>query len=152
MTFVRSFSQAAAFAVVLLYPFAAIAADDQLVVHTATGAHPFTVELVDTPETRARGLMFRGSLAPDAGMLFDFKEERPVSFWMRNTFIPLDIVFIRADGTVANVHVKARPHDTTGIPSTGAVTYVLEIAGGRSEEIGLEAGDRIEHDRIGAAD
>jgi uncharacterized protein len=151
VTFVRSFSRTAVLAAVLLAPLPAAAADERLVVHTATGAHTFNVEVVDTPESRARGLMFRGELAPDAGMLFDFEEERPVSFWMRNTFIPLDIVFIRADGTVANIHVNARPHDTTGIPSAGAVTYVLEIAGGRSEEIGLMVGDRVEHDRIDAA-
>jgi uncharacterized membrane protein (UPF0127 family) len=85
-------------------------------------------------------------------MLFDFKEERPVSFWMRNTFIPLDMIFIRADGSVANVHVNARPHDPTGIPSDGPVTFVLEIAGGRSVEIGLKAGDKVEHPRVSAAD
>jgi uncharacterized membrane protein (UPF0127 family) len=135
-----------------LMPLAACSADNQLVVHTATGDHTFTVEVVDTPESRAEGLMFRQSLADDAGMLFDFKEERPVSFWMRNTFIPLDMVFIRADGSVANVHVNARPHDPTGIPSDGPVTFVLEIAGGRSVEIGLKAGDRVEHPRVSAAD
>lgn len=135
---------------VALTPLAACSADNRLVAHTATGDHAFTVEVVDTPEDRAQGLMFRQSLADDAGMLFDFKENRPVSFWMRNTFIPLDMIFIRPDGTVANVHVNARPHDPTGIPSDGPVQFVLEIAGGRSVEIGLKAGDRVEHPRIGA--
>ena len=134
-----------------LTPLAACSADNRLVVHTATGNHAFTVEVVDTPEDRAKGLMFRQSLADDAGMLFDFKEDRPVSFWMRNTFIPLDMIFIRPDGTVANVHVNARPQDPTGIPSDGPVQFVLEIAGGRSVEMGLKAGDRVEHPRIGAA-
>lgn len=133
-----------------LTPLAALSQDNKLVVHTATGDHAFAIEVVDTPQTRAQGLMYRQSIAPDAGMLFDFKEERPVSFWMMNTFIPLDMVFIRKDGTVANVHVNAKPQDPTGIPSDGAVTFVLEIAGGRSEEIGLKAGDRIEHPRIAA--
>lgn len=132
-----------------LLPLAACSADTRLRVHTATGEHAFTVEVVDTPESRAEGLMFRQSLAADAGMLFDFKESRPVSFWMMNTFIPLDMIFIREDGTVANVHVNAVPHDPTSIPSDGPVKFVLEIPGGRSVEIGLKAGDRIEHPRIG---
>lgn len=143
---------AATLALLILVPSAALSQDSELVIHTATGEHRFNVEVVDTPETRARGLMFRASLAPDAGMLFDFKEERPVSFWMRNTFIPLDMVFIRKDGTVANVHANARPHDTTSIPSAGPVTFVLEIAGGRAAEIGLRAGDRVEHPAIAAAE
>jgi uncharacterized protein len=136
--------------VAVLFPIAACSDDSRLVVHTSEGPHTFTVEVVDTPELRAQGLMFRQSLAPDAGMLFDFKQEVPVSFWMRNTFIPLDMIFIRRDGTVANVHVNAIPHYPTGIPSDGPVTYVLEIAGGRSVELGIEAGDRVEHARIGA--
>lgn len=132
-------------------PLAACSADGRLVIHTESGAHAFTVEVVDTPESRAQGLMFRQSLADDVGMLFDFKESRPVSFWMRNTFIPLDMIFIRPDGSVANVHVNAIPHDPTGIPSDGPVQFVLEIAGGRSVEIGLKPGDRVEHPRIAAA-
>lgn len=136
-------------ALVALVPLAACSADNRLVAHTSGGDHTFTVEVVDTPEARSRGLMFRQSLADDAGMLFDFGGEQPVSFWMMNTFIPLDMIFIRADGTVANVHVNAVPHDPTGIPSDGPVQFVLEIAGGRSVEIGLKAGDRIDHPRIG---
>ncbi|WP_345890837.1 DUF192 domain-containing protein [Devosia oryzisoli] len=129
-------------------PLAACSDESRLVVHTATGDHTFTVEVVDTPEGRAKGLMYRQELAEDAGMLFDFKQERPVSFWMQNTFIPLDMVFIGADGVVRNVHVNARPRDPTSIPSDGPVQFVLEINGGRSKEIGLVAGDRIEHERI----
>jgi uncharacterized membrane protein (UPF0127 family) len=132
-------------------PLAACSDDSRLVVNSASGAHAFTVEVVDTPETRAQGLMYVMELAPDAGMLFDFKEERVVSFWMRNTFIPLDMIFITADGVVKNVHVNARPHDTTSIPSDGPVQYVLEIPGGRSVELGIEAGDTVEHARIAPA-
>lgn len=124
------------------------AAENSLTLITATGDYSFTVEVVDTPESRAQGLMYVTELADDAGMLFDFKEERPVSFWMRNTFIPLDMIFVGADGIVKNVHVNARPHDPTSIPSDGPVQFVLEIPGGRSVEIGLKAGDRMEHDRI----
>ncbi len=146
-------SPLAAFVTVLivLAPLAACGsgADDALVIHSESGDHRFTVEVVDTDEGRARGLMYRDSLAPDAGMLFDFREERPVSFWMKNTFIPLDMIFIRADGTIANVHVNAVPHDITGIPSDGPVQFVLEIPGGRSVELGIGAGDTVEHPRIG---
>nr|WP_276535170.1 DUF192 domain-containing protein [Devosia subaequoris] len=122
-----------------------------MVVQSESGDHAFTVEVVDTPETRAQGLMYRQELADDAGMLFDFQEERPVSFWMRNTFIPLDMLFIEADGTILNIHVNARPHDTTSIPSEGPVQFVLEIPGGRSDELGIAAGDTVEHPRITAA-
>ncbi|MCW5722864.1 MAG: DUF192 domain-containing protein [Devosia sp.] len=129
-------------------PLAACSDDTRLTIHSDAGDHVFAVELVDTPETRAQGLMYRQELAPDAGMLFDFLEERPVSFWMRNTFIPLDMLFISADGVVRNIHVNARPHDPTSIPSEGPVQFVLEIPGGRSEELGIEPGDRVEHTRI----
>lgn len=132
----------------LLTPVAALA--EELTLHTSTGDYRFNVDVVDTPESRAQGLMYVTELADDAGMLFDFKEERDVSFWMRNTFIPLDMIFVGADGLVRNVHVNARPHDVTSIPSDGPVQYVLEIPGGRSVEIGLQPGDRMEHDRIAA--
>lgn len=134
--------------VAMLLPIAAMADDGKLTLHSATGDYSFNVEVVDTPESRAQGLMYVTDLADDAGMLFDFKEERPVSFWMRNTFIPLDMIFVGADGVVKNIHVNARPHDPTGIPSDGPVQFVLEIPGGRSVEIGLKAGDRMDHDRI----
>lgn len=135
-------------ALLISLPLAACSDDSRLVIHAASGEHSFAVEVVDTPESRARGLMYVQELAPDAGMLFDFKEERPVSFWMQNTFIPLDMLFITADGVVKNIHVNARPHDTTSIPSEGAVQFVLEIPGGRSVELGIAAGDSVGHARI----
>jgi uncharacterized protein len=119
-------------------------------IQSDTGEHVFTVEVVDTDETRAQGLMFREELAPDAGMLFDFLDERPVAFWMQNTFIPLDMLFIRADGTIARIHANARPMDTTSIPSGEPVQFVLEIPGGRSAELGIEAGDLMDHPRVAA--
>lgn len=134
-----------------LLPLAACsAAEDRLVVHTEKGAFTFSVEVVDTPESRAQGLMFRESLAADAGMLFDFKEVREVSFWMQNTLIPLDMIFIAPDGTVETIHVNARPLDTSSISSQVPVQFVLEIPGGRSVEIGLAPGDRVEHPRMQA--
>lgn len=134
-----------------LLPLAACADDSRLTIRSTNGDHVFAVEVVDTPEGRAKGLMFRTELAPDAGMLFDFHESRPVSFWMRNTLIPLDMLFITAEGLVANIHVNAIPQDPTSIPSDGPVMFVLEIPGGRSTELGIKAGDRVVHDRIKAA-
>lgn len=147
---IRKFA-AASIAILITLPLAACSDEARLVIKSETGDHAFTVEVVDTPELRAKGLMYRQELAPDAGMLFDFKEERPVSFWMMNTYIPLDMIFITAAGEIANVHVNARPHDTTSIPSAGPVQFVLEIPGGRSVELGIEAGDTVEHPRIGKA-
>ena len=137
-------------AAVLATGFSSVAraAEDQLTLHTATGDYKFNVEVVDTPESRAQGLMFRTELAKDAGMLFDFQDEREVSFWMQNTFIPLDMIFVGTDGVVDTIHVNARPHDTTSIPSNVPVQFVLEMPGGRSVEIGLKPGDTMEHDRV----
>lgn len=129
-------------------PLAACSDEGTLVLHASSGDYRFHVDVVDTNESRAKGLMFVQDLADDAGMLFDFKEERDVSFWMRNTFIPLDMIFVGADGVVKNIHVNARPHDVTGIPSEGPVQFVLEIPGGRSVEIGLKPGDTMEHPRV----
>lgn len=123
--------------------------DSRLVLHTATGDHAFTVEIADTPAEEQRGLMFRQTLAPDAGMLFDYGTERKVAFWMQNTYVPLDMIFIGADGLVKTIHANARPMDPTSIPSRVPVRFVLEIPGGRAAEIGLKPGDRLEHVRVG---
>lgn len=133
-----------------LMPLAACADDSRLVIESANGDHTFSVEVVDTDQTRAKGLMFRTDLGPDSGMLFDFKESRPVSFWMQNTLIYLDMIFITEEGLVANIHANAVPHDTTSIPSDGPVMFVLEIPGGRSAELGIKPGDKVVHDRIKA--
>ena len=135
-------------AIIAFAPLAACSDEGKLTLHTATGDHAFNVEVVDTPETRAKGLMFVQELADDAGMLFDFKEQREVSFWMQNTFIPLDMIFVGADGVVKTVHANARPHDTTSIPSKVPVQFVLEIPGGQAAAIGLKPGDTMAHDRV----
>jgi uncharacterized protein len=105
--------------------------------------HNFNVELATTPEQLRDGLMFRTKLADDAGMLFVFQTVEPVSFWMKNTLIPLDMLFIKPDGTLAKVHANAQPNDETGIPSEVPVRAVLEIRGGRATELGVVAGSRI---------
>ena len=119
------------------------------VIHSGEESHSFTVEIADDDAERSRGLMFREELAPDAGMLFDFLDERPVAFWMQNTLIPLDMIFIKADGTIARVHAEAVPMDRTSVPSGEPVRFVLEIPGGRAAELGIEAGDTLEHPRVG---
>jgi uncharacterized protein len=124
--------------------------DFHAVIHTATGDYDFTIEIADTPQEQSRGLMYRQSLAPDAGMLFDYGTEQKVAFWMQNTFIPLDMVFIGADGIVKHIHENAKPMDPTSIPSKFPVRFVLEIPGGRAAEIGLKDGDKFDHVRLNA--
>ena len=137
-------------ATLLTLATACSAADEtRAILHTATGDYPFTFEIADDSAEHAKGLMFRDTLAPDAGMLFDYGREREVSFWMQNTLIPLDMIFIGGDGVVKSIHVNARPLDTTPIPSGAPVQFVLEIPGGRSAEIGLAPGDRLENLRVG---
>lgn len=120
-----------------------------LVIQTAKGPQRFRVELADNDQSRARGMMFRTSMAPDAGMLFDFRQEQMVSFWMRNTLLPLDMLFIKADGTILNIHQRAIPRDETGINSAGPVRAVLEVNGGTAARLGIKAGDRVEHTVFG---
>lgn len=118
---------------------------DTLVVRTATGDLPFEVELATTPRQRARGLMERRGLAPHAGMLFVFELPRLASFWMRKTYIPLDLLFIDAKGRIARIAANATPESETPIPSGEVVLGVLEIAGGRAAEAGIAVGDRVLH-------
>ena len=90
------------------------------------------------------GLMFRNKLAPDRGMIFPFETPRVASFWMRNTLIPLDMIFVRADGSIANIEANTVPYSEEPVMSAGPVDAVLEIAGGRSAELGLKPGDKVE--------
>lgn len=126
----------------------ALADDSHAVLHTRKGDFTFNIEVVDTEAGRERGLMGRKSLAPDAGMLFDFLAPQPVAFWMKDTLIPLDMVFIARGGVVKSIHADARPLDLTPIPSDGPVQFVLEIAGGRAAQIGLAPGDRMDEARV----
>ena len=118
---------------------------EPLTIVTSSGRHAFQVEVMRTPDQRAKGLMFRNYMPPDRGMLFDFKTPREVAFWMKNTLIPLDIIYIRADGTVLSIARNTTPLSEAPIPSGGPIVGVLELAGGRAGEIGLMPGDRIEH-------
>jgi uncharacterized membrane protein (UPF0127 family) len=109
----------------------------------------FTVELALNDVERARGLMFREKLGPYDGMLFDFYQEAPVSFWMKNTLIPLDMVFIAGDGTVRHIHPNAKPLSTDTIPSEYPVRAVLEINGGSARLLGIKPGDKVKHPIFG---
>lgn len=109
------------------------------------GRTRFQVEIAATQAEQARGLMFRKSLAPDRGMLFTYRRPQPAAYWMKNTLIPLDILYIRPDGTILSIVRNARPHDETPLPSGGMVLGVLEIAGGRAAQLGILPGDRVLH-------
>lgn len=112
---------------------------------TSRGRARFQVEIAATQAEQARGLMFRKALAPDRGMLFTYKRPQPAAYWMKNTLIPLDIIFIQPDGRILSIVRNARPHDETPLPSGGLVLGVLEIAGGRAAQLGILPGDRVLH-------
>jgi uncharacterized membrane protein (UPF0127 family) len=114
-----------------------------LTIRTATAAHLFTVAVAGTPEQQERGLMFVRSLGADQGMIFPYDPPQNVAFWMRNTLIPLDMVFIREDGTIARI-VTAKALDETPISAGEPVAAVLELRGGRAAELGIGEGDRVE--------
>ena len=114
-----------------------------LTIETGGGSVRFTVELATTPVQQQRGLMFRRALAPNAGMLFVYDDERPRSFWMKNTLIPLDMVFVRADGTIGRIAENTVPMSLDPVPSIDPVSAVLEIRGGRAAELGLKEGDKV---------
>ena len=118
---------------------------EPLTIVSSSGRHAFQVEVARTDADRAQGLMYRRSLAPDRGMLFDFERVEPVSMWMQNTYVSLDMLFIRPDGTVARVATDTEPLSTRTIPSGEPVVGVLEVAAGTAKRLGIKAGDRVEH-------
>jgi uncharacterized membrane protein (UPF0127 family) len=113
-----------------------------LIIETAKGPVRFTVELATTGPQQEQGLMHRKSLAPNAGMLFDFHAERHVAFWMKDTLIPLDMVFIRANGIITAIAANAKPMSLDTVGPRGPVQAVLEIPGGRAAELNVKPGDR----------
>jgi len=119
-----------------------------LTVTSARGqTHRFVVEVARTPEEQARGLMERRSLAPDRGMLFPYTTPQPVAFWMKNTLIPLDMIFVAPGGRILRIEANTVPLSLDPVGSGEAVEAVLELAGGRSAELGIAAGDRVEWQR-----
>lgn len=116
-----------------------------LEIASKTGVHIFAVEIAATEAQREKGLMFRKNLPDGQGMLFDFKREQDVSFWMQNTYIPLDMIFIRGDGSILRIVENAEPLSTRLIPSGGPVLAVLEVIGGTARKLGIAPGDRVAH-------
>jgi uncharacterized membrane protein (UPF0127 family) len=145
----RPFIPAAAFlfvAALLVFARASFAADPHtLEIVSGNGVHVFTVELATTDEQRARGLMFRKELPDGQGMLFDFQREQELSFWMKNTYIPLDMIFIRGDGRILRIAENTTPLSTANIPSGGPARAVLEVSGGTARKLGIKPGDRVAH-------
>jgi uncharacterized membrane protein (UPF0127 family) len=120
-----------------------------LVLKTDSGEHRYNVEVATTDSERALGLMFRRNLPESAGMLFIYEPPQRVGMWMRNTFIPLDMVFISADGRVHRIQPNTEPFSTDLIPSGGAVGGVLELNAGQADKIGLKRGDRVVYPGFG---
>jgi uncharacterized membrane protein (UPF0127 family) len=116
---------------------------------TATGTHRIIVELATDTQQREQGLMYRPTMPKDNGMLFIYNSEQPVSMWMKNTLIPLDMLFIHADGTVANVHERAVPQSLATISSQGMVKAVLELNGGTVARLGIKPGDVVAGEGLG---
>ncbi|MEM8986992.1 MAG: DUF192 domain-containing protein [Pseudomonadota bacterium] len=120
-------------------------AAETLILETDNGTFQFTVELALTPEERARGLMYRQELGAENGMLFRYDEPRVVSMWMKNTYIPLDMAFIRPDGVVESIAQNVQPHSLDSVASIGPVRATLEVNAGVFQRIGLKVGDRVAH-------
>ncbi|MFD0938850.1 DUF192 domain-containing protein [Methylobacterium trifolii] len=118
---------------------------EPLAIQSKSGTHRFAVEVMRTDADRSRGLMFRRSMAADHGMLFDFEQVEPVSMWMKNTYLPLDMLFIRADGTVSRIAADTEPLSTAIVASGEPVLSVLELNAGTAARLGLAPGDRVEH-------
>lgn len=131
--------------------FAASFGTEPLTIRTGAGEHAFVVELAITSEQRALGLMNRREMAADRGMLFDFGMTRRVAMWMKNTYLPLDMLFIRKDGTIARIAADAVPQSEAIIDSREEVHFVLELNAGTAKRLGVVAGDRVESATIAAA-
>jgi uncharacterized membrane protein (UPF0127 family) len=116
-----------------------------LTIESGGKSHAFTVELATTDSQRNIGLMHRNALADDRGMLFDFQKEQRARFWMRNTFIPLDMIFIRATGHIAAIAENTVPHSEQPVGPPQAVQAVLEVPGGLAARLGLKPGDVVRH-------
>ncbi len=118
---------------------------ESLEILTKTGIRVFNVEMAETPEQQRVGLMFRKEVADGEGMLFDFGVSRPVAMWMENTIVSLDMLFIRADGTIANIAKGTTPFSRQTVESQGSVKAVLEIVAGAADRYGIAAGDKVLH-------
>jgi|JI10StandDraft_1071094.scaffolds.fasta_scaffold254324_2 uncharacterized membrane protein (UPF0127 family) len=124
-------------------------ATSPLVIETADGRrHSFTVELALTDQQQMQGLMYRRALAPDRGMLFVYPVDAPLAMWMKNTYIPLDMLFLRADGTIINIIQDVPPQTLDSRPSEGPARAAVELAAGTTARLGIRPGDRVVHERL----
>jgi uncharacterized membrane protein (UPF0127 family) len=117
----------------------------KLEIVSRNGVHPFAVEMALTPEEQAKGLMFRRELPEGQGMLFDFRRDQPLEFWMKNTFISLDMIFIRGDGVIERVVPDTPPLSEDRISSGGPARAVLEVIAGTARKLGIAVGDHVAH-------
>ncbi|WP_448952226.1 DUF192 domain-containing protein [Labrys neptuniae] len=118
---------------------------EPLSITTASGKHDFQVEVMRSDEEQQRGMMFRRSLDPDKGMLFPFANERIATFWMQNTYVSLDMIFIRADGTIQRIEKRAEPLSTRTVLSGAPVLAVLELVAGSADRLGIKPGDKVSY-------
>jgi uncharacterized membrane protein (UPF0127 family) len=132
-------------AVVLAVPRLGAAELQPLEIASKGGVHTFAVELALTPEQQSQGLMYRKELPEGQGMLFDFKREQEATFWMKNTYVPLDMIFIRADGRIHRIATNTTPLSEALVSSGGPVRAVLEVVAGTTKKLGIAAGDRVAH-------
>jgi uncharacterized protein len=114
-----------------------------LTIMSSNGEHRLTVEVARTPEEQAQGLMNRNSVPPDRGMIFPYDPPVQVSFWMKNTLVPLDMIFIGADGKIGRIAANTTPMSLDPVASIDPVSAVLEVAGGRAAELGIKQGDKV---------
>lgn len=139
------------FALTLLaQPALAVCQDDKLTISGDFGQATFNVEIADDAAERAQGLMFVDQMATLDGMLFVYERPQPVSFWMKNTLIPLDMLFAAPTGEIMRIHENAIPGDLTAIPGGPGIQMVLEINGGLASRLGIAAGDVMQHPSFGA--
>ena len=124
---------------------AAAAPTTPLVIEASGARHTLQVEVAADEKSRQVGLMFRRKMAADAGMLFDYQRTQPVAMWMKNTYIPLDMLFIAADGRVVNIAKRTVPHSLATIASAGRVRAVLELNAGTTDRLGIKPGDLVRH-------
>jgi uncharacterized membrane protein (UPF0127 family) len=149
--FHRCGSAARSVAILLVIGFAILGAvasgraagDDTIKIVGRSGVHAFSVELASNELERERGLMFRKELPEGYGMLFDFHTDQTANFWMRNTYIPLDIIFIKSDGHILRIAERAKPMSDDLIPSGGPIRAVLEVIGGTARKLGIAPGDTV---------
>jgi uncharacterized membrane protein (UPF0127 family) len=135
----------AVLAIVCANPAVQAASFQPLEIVTKSGVQVFSVEMATTEEEKTQGLMHRKELADGKGMLFDFSPEQQISMWMKNTYISLDMIFIRADGRILRIAENTEPHSTKIISSGGLARGVLEVIAGTAQKYGIQPGDRVAH-------